>query len=262
MASPEREPAEHRDPFENLRLDEGFVRAARFIEPSAADRGRTGDRRGPGRCQVVPANRRLPASMHRMVWAPGPGPRRRRVARVVAFVAVLAGVISIVVTLRHTTNRTPATTPTATGSGRATTTSAPLALRTASGYQVSSTLLPTLKAGDCVTWALRPGSTGAMVVSCDTPHRAEVIKIIRLGGQVPGDSWPGSAALDSLAATQCADAFMTYTSHARPDLAVVSSALEPSPDGWTSGEQQLACTAQLPNRAMIGGSLGSLATPA
>ena len=32
MALPEREPAEHRDPFENLHLDDGFVRAARVIE--------------------------------------------------------------------------------------------------------------------------------------------------------------------------------------------------------------------------------------
>ncbi|MBL7492020.1 septum formation family protein [Frankia sp. AgB1.9] len=260
MASPEREPAEHRDPFENLRLDEGFVRAARFVEPSAAERGRTGDRRDPGRCQVVPANRRLPAGMHRMVWTPGPGPRRRRAARVLAFVAVLAGVMSIVITLRHTTNRTPATTPTATGTGRATSTSAPLAPRTASGYQVSSTLLPTLKVGDCVTWALRPGSTGAMVVSCTTPHRAEVVKMLGLAGQAPGDIWPGSAALDSLAATQCAEAFLSYTSHARPDLEIVSSALEPSSDGWNAGTQQLACTAQLPNRATVSESFASLAT--
>lgn len=182
----------------------------------------------------------------------------------VAFVAVLAGVISIVVTLRHTTNRVTTTTPTASGTGlAAATTNSPLPPQTASGYEVTPALLATLKPGSCVTWNQRPGSTAATVVSCNTPHRAEVVKVVGLSGQVPGDTWPGLAALDSIAATQCAEAFLSYTSHARSGLVPVSSALEPGPDGWNAGTQQLACTAQLPKQALIGDTLGSLAaTPA
>jgi hypothetical protein len=265
MASQEREPAEHRDPFENLRLDEGFVRAARFIEPSAAERGRGGDRRDPGRCQVVPASRRLPAGMHRMAWAPGPGLRRRRAARAVAFVAVLASVISIAITLRHTPSRTTPPMASAAGPGRASpTSSAPLAPRTTGGRLVSSTLLSTLKPGDCVTWdaGAEPSTGGVTVVPCAQAHRAEVIQTVSLVGRTPGDSWPGLPALDSLAGTQCGAAFLSYTSRGRPGLTPVSSALEPGADAWDAGTKQLACTAQLPELATIDGSLGSLETPA
>jgi len=258
MASPEREPAEHRDPFENLRLDEGFVRAARFIEPSAAERGRAGDRRDPGRCQVVPASRRLPAGMQRMVWAPGPGLRRRRLARLVAFVAVLASVVSIVIALRHTASRT---TPTA-GSGQGRLASGPpVAPATASGTFVPASLLSTLKAGDCVTWGLGPGSTAPAVISCISPHRAEVIQMLDLDGRTAGDGWPGSSELDSLAGTECGDAYKSYISHAKPGLTTVSSALKPGRDAWSAGAKELACTAQLPEAGIINGELGRLPTP-
>jgi hypothetical protein len=261
MATPEREPAEHRDPFENLRLDEGFVRAAQFIEPSAADRGRPSDRRDPGRCQVVPANRRLPG-MHRMVWAPGPSRRRRRFARAVAFVAVVAGIISIAVALRNTSAaRSPVATASAAGTAQRTQGSTPLAAQ-AAGTQVSSALLEKLSPGDCVTWNLRPGSTGPMIVSCTTPHLAEVTRKVGLAGRIPGDDWPGPETLDSLAGTLCADAYVSYASHARPDVKSVSSALEPDHDAWNSGARQLVCTAQRPGLATIGGTLGSLDAPA
>ncbi|MDT3443737.1 MULTISPECIES: septum formation family protein [unclassified Pseudofrankia] len=275
MASPEREPAEHRDPFENLHLDEGFVRAARFIEPSAAERGRTADRRDPGRCQVVPASRRLPAGMHRMVWAPRPGFRRRRAARVVAFLAVLAGVISIVVALRHSNSRAGTTAAAAPGTARTSpTASAPLAPRTAGGVLVTPPLLSSLRVGDCVNWdpASSAGADAAEVVQCGQPHRAEVIKLIDLSLSLPG-VWPGRSELDGLLPTNCGDAFNSYVSHAQPGrspvpghaqpgASPVSGALEPGPDAWDQGVKTLACTAQLPGLTSLIDQLGAVATPA
>ncbi|WP_232794348.1 MULTISPECIES: septum formation family protein [Pseudofrankia] len=274
MASPEREPAEHRDPFENLHLDDGFVRAARFIEPSAAERGRSVDRRDPGRCQVVPANRRLPAGMHRMVWAPRPGFRRRRAARVVAFLAVLAGVISIVVALRHS-NRAATTAGAASGSTVMNpTASAPLAPHTAGGVLVPPALLSSLRVGDCVNWdpASAAGAESAKVVRCGQPHRVEVIKLVDLSGNLPG-VWPGESNLDSLVQSSCGDAFNNYVSHvspgrspvsghAQPGASPVSGALEPNAAAWDKGVKTLACTAQLPGLTSLIDQLGAVATPA
>jgi len=270
MASPQREPAEQRDPFENLRLDEGFVRAARFIEPSAAERGQTADRRDPGRCQVVPANRRLPAGMHRIIWAPRPGIRHRRATRVLAFLAVLAGVISIVVALRHSNNRAGTTATSAPGTARTSpASSAPLAPRTAGGVLVTPTLLSSLRVGQCVTWDLASSASAADVdtvpaktVPCEQPHRAQVIKIIDdLGWRVPA-KWPDVATLDSLATTHCGAAFNSYVGSTRAGLSPVAGALEPGPEAWAEGLKKLACTVQLPDLALVSGPLAAATTPA
>ncbi|WP_238429176.1 septum formation family protein [Frankia nepalensis] len=262
MASPEREPGQHPDPFENLRLDEGFVRAARFIEPSAVERGRPGDRRDPGRCQVMPANRGLAGGMHRIIWAPRP--RRRRLARMVAFLAVLAGVISLVVALRHSNNRP--TTPVASSPGAARASSAataPVPVRTAGGVPVAPTPLSTLKPGDCVSLAPAgaEGSSAAVVVPCGASHQAEVIKLVQLGWRLPG-AWPGMSPLDALAASECGAEFLRYTGNAGSDVPAVSGALVPNEAAWNAGVKVLACTAQRAQLAPITGQLGSLATPA
>jgi hypothetical protein len=259
MASPEREPAEHRDPFDNLRLDEGFVRAARFIEPSALERGRGTDRRDPGRCQVVPASRRLPAGMHRLVWAPRPGYRRRRATRVVAFLAVMAGVISIVVALRHSSRTSTASS--APGTARSSSTSAaPLAPRTAGGIVVPPALLSSLHVGDCVMWEPTSaiGATAARVVACDQPHRSEVLSLIDLTNREPG-AWPGGSVLDGIVGSECAAAFNSRVHVSQG----VSGAFEPGGAAWDRGVKTLACTVQLPGLTATTEQLsGAVATPA
>jgi hypothetical protein len=263
MATPQRDPADHRDPFENLRLDEGFVRAARFIEPSAADRGGAGDRRDPGRCQVVPAHRRLPAGMHRMVWAPRPS-RRRRVARAVALIAVLAGLISVVITLRHTPSRSAS--PATSGAGEPRTSpvaTTPVAVRPAGGVLITPTLLTTLVVGDCVEWDPAADSLAAAKVQCGLPHRAEVIKVVDLSKRLPGDAWPGIAKFDVVAAAECAQVFNAYTgTSVKPGLVPYSGALEPTTEAWSTGVRKLACTAQLSELAPMTGLLGPVPTAA
>jgi hypothetical protein len=264
MATPQRDPADHRDPFENLRLDEGFVRAARFIEPSAADREGVGDRRDPGRCQVVPAHRRLPAGMHRMVWAPRPH-GRRRAARAVALIAVLAGLISVVITLRHTPSR--GASPATAGAGEPRTSpvaTTPVVVHSAGGVLIAPALLTILVPGDCVEWDPHAaGSLAAAKVSCEQPHQAEVIKIVDLGKRLPGDAWPGITKFDVVAGAECAQAFDAYTGNSvRSGLVPYSGALEPTADAWSTGVRKLACTAQLSELAPMTSRLGPVPTAA
>ncbi|MBX6389248.1 MAG: septum formation family protein [Frankia sp.] len=255
MVSPEREPRQSPDPFENLRLDEGFVRAARFIEPSAAERMRGGDRRDPGRCQVVPAHRRLSPGMHRMVWAPHPGRRGRRAARIIAMIAVLAGVISIIVALRHGGSRTAGTTTSAATGPAPVSPSQPAAVvppRSAGGIVVSAALLASLREGSCVDWdpTTPNGGLAARVVPCGEDHRAEVVRMVRLDLRFPGENWPGVAALDAVAAAECGTAFADYVARVRPpDATPVRGSLEPGAEAWAAGARQLACTVQRENLA-------------
>ncbi|MCK9927041.1 septum formation family protein [Frankia sp. Mgl5] len=99
--------ARHPDPFEDLRLDERFVRSARFLEPSARERAGQVARAHGTRCQVVPAPRGLQGFVHRLFVAPPrPAPRTRRLTRVLAVVTLAVGMISLtVVALRQTAGR-------------------------------------------------------------------------------------------------------------------------------------------------------------
>lgn len=90
------------DPFEGLRLDERFVREARFIEPSAAERTAPSGPRRARRCQVVPAPRGLPGIFHRLVSPPSPVSARQRLARLVAALTLAVGMVGLTfVALRH-----------------------------------------------------------------------------------------------------------------------------------------------------------------
>jgi Septum formation len=254
------------DPFEGLRLDEGFVRAARFIEPAAAERGKFGDQRRSGQCQVVPAHRGLPGFFHGLVWPPHPRRRPRRVAQVLAVLAVAVGMISLmVVTLRHNVGRggTAAAPPpsAANRAGRpASTASAPES--TAVGVQIPAAVLRGLHRGDCVTWepAGRPAVAGAKVVTCGEAHVAEVTRIVELGSQFTG--WPGRDVLDALAVTACPAALAGYVDGSRRGLAPVVGSLLPSVEGWTDGVRRLACTVQGERLKSWTGSVAATDLPA
>jgi hypothetical protein len=233
------------DPFEGLRLDEGFVRAARFIEPAAAERGKSGDQRRSGQCQVVPAHRGLPGFFHGLVWPPRPRRRSHRVAQVLAVLAVAVGMISLmVVTLRHNVGRggtAAAPPPSAANQAGRPASTASAAGTTAPGVQITTNVLRGLHRGDCVTWQ-PPGAAEARVVTCGESHLAEVTRIVELGSQFTG--WPGRDALDALAATACPAALAGYVDGSRRGLAPVAGSLLPSAQGWTDGVRRLACTAQ------------------
>jgi hypothetical protein len=195
-----------------VRLDDDFVRAARFIEPSAADRARVGDARKPGRRQVLPVHRGFPGVFYRFVWFSRLGLRHR--LRVVAALALALGMLSVgVLVFRQNTGRAepataganPAAGPsievTATSSGRATDATAPA--KALVGVVLSASAARATAPGDCLTWV--PLSAGTVVtdeVACLELHRAKVTKIIKLADW--SAAWPGQHEIDALAVQKCA----------------------------------------------------------
>ena len=268
-----------RDPFDGLRLDERFVRSARFIEPSATDRRQDGDGKRGAPCQVQPAPRGLPGFFHRLVSPPKPAPRRRRAARLVATAALALGMVSLaVVLLRQNASRTqtgaePVTvvagptvqvtgtdagtsmeSATATATAKATTPGAGVAAggdatvtapaverQTAPGVVVTASVMASLDRGVCLAWTSASGAaaTGVRVVDCLTPHRAEVTGLVDLAERFP--AWPGRGALDGVVEQSCPDALADYRVEDQRNLLAQPGGAYPTQPEWAGESRVLAC---------------------
>ncbi|WP_250643259.1 septum formation family protein [Frankia sp. AiPa1] len=251
----------HQDPFEGLRLNERFVRGARFLEPSAVERCRSGGPLASARCQVVPAPRGLPGFFHRLVSPPRPPGRSRQIARMVTFMAIIVGMITItVVALRQTATRSGpgmglasrSTTATAASAGGIPTTRSAVTggrSEPPAGYAVSPALMASLSPGNCLAWTPLPaGGTDVLRpvaparVSCDRPHIDEVTRVVSVGR--PGERFPGASTLAARAQERCEGALRELTGaiDAAPHLTV--GAIYPSEPSWGDGVRVAACTAR------------------
>ncbi|WP_251736392.1 septum formation family protein [Frankia sp. R82] len=248
----------HEDPFEGLRLNERFVRGARFLEPSADERGRSPEATATTRCQVVAAPRGLPGFFHRMVSPPTPPGRSRRIARMVTFLAIVVGMITItVVALRQTATRggTGISATARSGATMAAAGSTPT-LRSAvtsgrseppAGYAVTAALMASLRPGDCLAWTPLPAGDIDVLrpvtpvrVGCDRPHIDQVTRVVELAG--PAENFPGASALAQRARDRCAGALRDRTGavDAAPHLAV--GAIYPSEPSFAAGVRVGVCT--------------------
>ena len=92
-----------------------------------------------------------------------------------------------------------------------------------------------LRPGDCVNSA--PDGLAVTVLSCGTPHDAEVFATFAL----PKSSWPGNTAVEQAAGTACASRLGGYLN---PDLASAGLAQEfvyPNQTAWQAGERTVVC---------------------
>jgi hypothetical protein len=92
-----------------------------------------------------------------------------------------------------------------------------------------------LRPGDCINSA--PNGLTVTVLSCGTPHQAEVFATYTL----PKSSWPGSTAVEQEAGTGCASRLGAYLN---PDLANAGLAQEfvyPNQAAWQAGERTVVC---------------------
>jgi hypothetical protein len=92
-----------------------------------------------------------------------------------------------------------------------------------------------LRPGDCINSA--PDGLAVTVLSCGTPHQAEVFATFTL----PKSSWPGSAAAEQDAGDGCASRLGAYLN---PDLANAGLAQEfvyPNQAAWQAGERTVVC---------------------
>jgi hypothetical protein len=92
-----------------------------------------------------------------------------------------------------------------------------------------------LRPGDCVNSA--PDGLAVTVLSCGTPHDAEVFATFAL----PASSWPGNTAAEQEAGNGCASRLGGYLN---PNLANVGLAQEfvyPNQAAWQAGERTVVC---------------------
>jgi hypothetical protein len=244
-----------RDPFEGLRLDEGFVRAARFIEPSAADRRHGGEVGRLGGNQVFPARRGLPRLVRGVVGA------SRHRARALAALALTLGLLSLgVLFVRQNAGRggqsaspaSPAAGPaietTATalyGGGKSADMSGARPAERPAPPPRSNFVVPVAVAlaaddGDCMWWPSgEAGPLDAREVDCAAPHRGEVTGIIDLARRFP--AWPREEALGEVLATACQAALPVRLGAVSPAIAAWPGALHVSRVAWEGDARVLVC---------------------
>jgi Septum formation len=160
-------------------------------------------------------------------------PRRRRWHSVlivfgflVAAVAIIAGAIAIVGSLTHGFKK-------------------PVVIH----YTKSAVF--SLKTGECID----PNGQTATIVSCGTPHDAEVFATFAL----PGSKWPGTAAVGTAASSGCSSRLSGYLN---PQLAISLSSTYVYPDSvaWQAGTRTVICEVRATQGQLTGSVQGANAT--
>ena len=100
-----------------------------------------------------------------------------------------------------------------------------------------------LQAGDCLNSS--PNGLSATVLSCASPHHAEVFATFSLAGS----SWPGSAAVQQQAASGCQDKIAGYLNPALLNAGLDPGVRLPGPDGLEGRSPHHGLRGQLVHRA-------------
>ena len=108
-----------------------------------------------------------------------------------------------------------------------------------------------LKAGEC----LDPQGQSYTLISCDSPHEAEVFATFNL----TGTAWPGSTTVAAAASSGCAS---RLTGYLNPDLAVTltSTYVYPDATAWQAGTRTVICEVRAASGDLTGSVRGASAT--
>jgi hypothetical protein len=108
-----------------------------------------------------------------------------------------------------------------------------------------------LKTGECIN----PNGQTATVVSCAAPHDAEVFATFEL----PGSTWPGTAAVGTAASSGCSTRLNGYLN---PQLAISlkSTYIYPDAVAWQAGTRTVICEVRATNGQLTGSVRGATAT--
>lgn len=90
--------------------------------------------------------------------------------------------------------------------------------------------------GTCFSTGTDDSLVRSNVVSCDNPHRTEVVAVL----PVPGDTYPGDDNLDKVG-SRCEGEFVKYAA-ADAGSADVKS-MQPTEEGWAHGSRTVKCVA-------------------
>jgi hypothetical protein len=109
-----------------------------------------------------------------------------------------------------------------------------------------------LKTGDCFD---PQGNQSYSLLSCDSPHQAEVFATFTL----PGTKWPGDAAIQAQASGGCAS---RLTGYVNPQLAISLSSTYVYPDSvaWQAGTRTVICEVRAASGELTGSVRGASAS--
>jgi Septum formation len=92
-----------------------------------------------------------------------------------------------------------------------------------------------LRAGECINSS--PNGLSVTVLSCRTPHQAEVFATFSL----TGSSWPGSAAVQQQASSGCANRLAGYLNPQLLNAGLTQEYVYPNRDAWQAGVRTVVC---------------------
>jgi hypothetical protein len=109
-----------------------------------------------------------------------------------------------------------------------------------------------LKTGDCFD---PQGQQSYSLVSCDSPHQAEVFATFALTGK----KWPGDTAAQAEASTGCSSRLIGYVN---PQLAISLSStyVYPDPVAWQAGTRTVICEVRAASGELTGSVRGASAS--
>ena len=92
-----------------------------------------------------------------------------------------------------------------------------------------------LRPGDCLNSS--PNGLSVTILSCATPHEAEVFATFSL----TGSSWPGSAAVQQQASNGCANRIAGYLNPQLLNAGLTQQYVYPDQDAWQAGVRTVVC---------------------
>ena len=109
-----------------------------------------------------------------------------------------------------------------------------------------------LKTGDCFD---PRGQQAYTLLSCDSPHQAEVFATFALTGA----KWPGNAAVQAKASSGCAS---RLTGYVNPQLAIslTSTYVYPDSVAWQAGTRTVICEVRAASGQLTGSVRGASAS--
>ena len=92
-----------------------------------------------------------------------------------------------------------------------------------------------LRAGDCLNSS--PNGLSVTILSCATPHQAEVFATFSL----TGSSWPGDAAVQQQASSGCANRIAGYLNPQLLNAGLTQQLVYPNQEAWQAGVHTVVC---------------------
>ena len=103
-----------------------------------------------------------------------------------------------------------------------------------------------LRAGDCINSS--PNGLSVTILSCATPHEAEVFATFSL----TGSSWPGDAAAQQQASSGCANRIASYLNPQLLNAGLIQQYVYPNQDAWQANVRTVVCEVSSPSGPLSG----------